>query len=232
MAKKEEVSSMFNRIAPKYDFLNKILSLRIDRLWRRRLCKIAKTLPHTNILDIATGTGDLAIALQKRLTNAQSLVGIDISEGMLKIAEEKIKQKKLEEKIKLMVGDSEQIPFADEHFELVTVAFGVRNFEHLELGLNDIRRVLKPGGHALILEFSQPKNRFINALYRFYSFKILPKIGRLFSKDKQAYNYLPETAAAFPSGEKFLEILKNAGFQNAKQVPLTCGIASIYYAQK
>lgn len=221
---------MFDSIAPKYDFLNHFLSLGIDRSWRKKAINKLRPYSPKKILDIATGTGDLAIAALK--LNPDEIVGIDISEKMLEQGKLKIRKKGLEKKIKLQSGDSEAIPFPDEVFDGLTVAFGVRNFEHLSLGLSEMYRVLKQGGACVILEFSRPVSFPFKQIYTFYFFKILPFIGKLVSKDSYAYTYLPDSVDEFPDGEKFLGILETIGFSNLSLKRLSFGIATIYSGVK
>lgn len=228
--KKEQVASMFNNIASKYDFLNHFLSLGIDKLWRKRLVKEVGKHKPLRILDVATGTGDLAIALSK--LKPQSIVGIDISIKMVEVGQEKIKNRKLDDVIFLQQGDSETINFDSNTFDFTTVAFGVRNFENPSLGLREMHRVLKPGGGVAVLEFAMPAKFPIKQLYKFYFFRILPFIGQLFSKDKSAYTYLPESVEAFPSGADFLALLQECGFKKTRIMPLTFGVANIYFGEK
>lgn len=229
-SKKEQVATMFNNIAPKYDFLNQLLSMGIHKGWRRKAVNLLKEVKPKNILDIATGTGDFAIEAMK--LNPDKVVGVDISEGMLKIGVEKINKLGLQNKIELKFGDSENLPFADNSFDAITVGFGVRNFENLEKGINDIYRVLNKNGMIAILEFSKPQAFPIKQIYHFYFRYITPAIGKLFSKDSSAYTYLPESVKAFPAGEDFLNVLKKAGFKETKAIPVTFGVASIYIAKK
>lgn len=228
--KKQQVAEMFDNIAPKYDFLNHFLSFGIDKIWRRKAIRIVKSYAPNHILDVASGTGDFAIASLK--TGAKKIVGVDISNEMLAVGREKILRMKLQDRITLQYGDSELLDFPNHAFDAVTVAFGVRNFEHLSKGIEEIFRVLKPGGVACILEFSKPTRFPVKQLYRFYSFYILPFFGRLFSKDKSAYSYLPESVAQFPDGEAFLAVLKKAGFVQTRQHRLTFGVATIYIGLK
>lgn len=228
--KKEQIAGMFNNIAHRYDFLNHFLSLGIDKLWRRKVMRLLKPHQPKMILDVATGTGDLAIAALK--LNPVKIIGVDISTGMLNIGKEKIERMGFSDKIELQVGDSENLPFSDQQFDAVMVAFGVRNFENLEKGLAEMFRVLKPGGTCLVLEFSKPEYFPVKQLYQFYFNHILPGIGRIFSKDDSAYSYLPESVNEFPSGEAFLKIVKNLGFKNTRQHKVSLGIASIYYLEK
>jgi demethylmenaquinone methyltransferase / 2-methoxy-6-polyprenyl-1,4-benzoquinol methylase len=229
-SKKNQVASMFNNIAWRYDFLNHFLSFGIDNYWRRRTINELKKYHPKVILDVATGTGDLAIAALQ--LNPEKVYGIDISTDMLNIGKKKIKQKKLNHVIELLESDSENLFFESNKFDAITVSFGVRNFENLEKGLAEIYRVLKPGGMAAVLEFSKPKNKIVYSLYQFYSTKICPHIGKVISKDEAAYNYLHESVEAFPSGNAFVKILQQAGFSKVEQKPLTFGIVSIYLAKK
>lgn len=224
--KKAVVESMFDSIAWRYDFLNHFLSLNIDRLWRKRAIRIiSKTHRNPVILDVATGTGDLAIAALK--LNPPKITGIDISKNMLEIGREKIRKKGLSSKIELIQADSENIPF-DEIFDVAMVAFGVRNFANPLKGLTEMRRVLKTGGMIMVLEFSKPSRFPFRPVYNFYFKNILPFFGKLFSKDKAAYNYLPDSVMKFPDNEAFLNLLAQAGFSETKQIKLTGGVASIY----
>jgi len=221
---------MFDNIAGNYDFLNHFLSMGIDIYWRKRLVKrLIKQAP-ANILDVATGTGDLAIAMLK--ANPNKIVGIDISNGMLEVGRKKITEKGVENKITLQQADSENLPFEDNSFDAVSVSFGARNFENLEKGLSEMCRVLRPGGKLYILEFSQPTAFPFKQLYQFYFKYILPLVGKIVSKDNAAYTYLPESVGAFPYGKKLNNIIENCGYTNAKDYPLTMGIASIYIAEK
>lgn len=228
--KKEQVATMFNNISKKYDFLNHFLSLGIDILWRKKAIKLLKELQPKIILDIATGTGDFAI--EALSLNPTKIIGIDISEGMLAVGKEKIKSKGLDNIIELQLGDSENLSFDDNYFDAYTVGFGVRNFEHLEKGLAEMLRVLKPNGRAVILEFSKPKAFPVKQLYNFYFNHILPTIGNLISKDNAAYTYLPESVNAFPEGDEFVNILNKVGYKNVQVIPLMFGISSIYTATK
>ena len=230
LGKKEQVTKMFDTISGDYDGLNRVISFGIDVKWRKRVVKmVSKTNPKA-ILDIATGTGDLAIALAK--TNAEKITGLDISSGMLDIGKQKIKKKGLETKITMTLGDSENMPFEDNTFDAITVAFGIRNFETLEIGLKEILRVLKPNGTFVILETSMPtKSPYIQG-YKFYTKNILPLIGKVFSKDKSAYKYLCESASIFPYGEALNNILREIGFINVKDFPQTFGVATIYTSSK
>jgi demethylmenaquinone methyltransferase/2-methoxy-6-polyprenyl-1,4-benzoquinol methylase len=230
LSKKEQVAKMFDTISGNYDNLNRVISFGIDVKWRKKVLQmVARTNP-VNILDIATGTGDLAILMAQ--TKAQKIIGLDISAGMLEIGTKKIEEKKLSQTIEMVLGDSENMPFEDHFFDAVTVAFGVRNFEHLEKGLSEILRVLKPGGIFVILETSVPDKTPYRQGYNFYSKNILPLIGKLFSKDDVAYGYLSESAASFPYGEALNNILRKTGFINVEALPQTFGVATIYSASK
>jgi len=228
--KKEQVADMFNNISPRYDFLNHTLSLGIDILWRKKAVRMLKPFAPKTILDIATGTGDFAVESVK--LKPDSIVGVDISEGMLEVGKQKMVKKGLDGLIKLEVGDSENLRFEDNKFDAVTVAFGVRNFENLKKGLSEMFRVTNTNGHVMIIEFSKPAKFPVKQLYNFYFNAILPKIGKLVSKDNAAYQYLPESVAAFPDGQAFLYILNEVGYKDAKCIPLTFGISSIYWARK
>ncbi len=228
--KKQQVEQMFDNIAPKYDFLNHFLSLGIDKLWRKKAIRILSGYKTDFLLDVASGTGDFAIAAAK--LKPSKIIGFDISEQMLNVGRGKVQRLGLDHIIEFQKGDSEAMPFDDAHFDAITVAFGVRNFENLENGLKEFVRVLKNDGVAVILEFSKPKYFPMKQLYLFYFFGILPLIGRLVSKDSSAYSYLPESVMAFPDDQKFLTILRNVGFSKATQKRLSFGIATIYIAQK
>ncbi len=227
---REKIEAMFNDIAPKYDFLNHFLSLSIDKRWRKKILKTLLPYKKENILDLSTGTGDVAILLASRCDS--KITGADISEKMLEIAQQKINRKNLSEKISLFHADAENLPFNDNSFDVCTVSFGVRNFEHLEKGLSEIYRVLKKDGLLVILEFSTPKYKIVKKLYSLYSKVFLPIGGRLISKHKTAYTYLPESAREFPSGNAFLKKLEEQQFRNPDAKPLTFGIASLYTGRK
>ncbi|MFV0530963.1 MAG: bifunctional demethylmenaquinone methyltransferase/2-methoxy-6-polyprenyl-1,4-benzoquinol methylase UbiE [Flavobacteriales bacterium] len=229
-SKKEQVAEMFDNISPKYDFLNHFLSMGIDIQWRKKVVRHIKTLKASNILDIATGTGDLAIMIAEN-TSAK-ITGLDLSAGMLEVGRKKVAEKGLNKQIEMIQGDSENLPFEENTFDVVTVSFGVRNFENLEEGLTEIQRVLKPEGTFIILEFSQPEKFPMKQLYGFYSKNILPNIGRIFSKDNAAYTYLPESVEAFPYGKKMVEIIKKCGFKSVTNKSLTFGISTIYTSVK
>ena len=225
------IAAMFDRISPKYDRLNHLLSLNIDKVWRRKTAKaLAKQHP-TSILDLATGTADLAIAIAKHNPQAH-IIGMDISEKMLDIGKEKVKKLGFENQIDLRLGDAASLPFDDNSFDAVTVAFGVRNFENRDKGLSEIQRVLKPNGQAFILEFSMPEKFPMKQLYRFYFKHILPTIGRHVSKDPSAYTYLPQSVEAFPKPDDFLRILGDNGLKNGSARRFSFGIATLYTACK
>jgi demethylmenaquinone methyltransferase/2-methoxy-6-polyprenyl-1,4-benzoquinol methylase len=228
--KKEQVTKMFDTISNEYDGLNRVISFGIDVKWRNKVVTLVGETQPKSILDIATGTGDLAINLVK--TNAEKIVGLDISEGMLNVGRKKITKKNLDQTITMMVGDSENLPFVDDTFDAITVAFGIRNFENLEKGLSEILRVLKPNGIFVILETSVPVKTPFKQGYKFYTKYVLPKIGKLFSKDQMAYSYLSESASVFPHGEVLNNILRKIGFINVNNKPQTFGVASIYSASK
>jgi demethylmenaquinone methyltransferase/2-methoxy-6-polyprenyl-1,4-benzoquinol methylase len=230
LGKKEQVTKMFDTISGEYDGLNRVISFGIDIKWRKKVVEIVKATNPETVLDIATGTGDLAINLAE--TSATKIIGLDISSGMLEVGKTKIATKNLDNKIEMIIGDSENLPFKDNSFDAITVAFGVRNFETLEKGLKDILRVLKPSGTFVILETSVPKKFPFKQGYNFHSKIILPTVGKLFSKDKTAYSYLSESAQAFPYGEALNNILRNIGFINVKDLPQTFGVATIYIASK
>jgi len=229
--KKQQVADMFNNISKTYDFLNHFLSLGIDVIWRKKAINELKKDQPQLILDVATGTGDFAFEALSIL-NPKKIIGVDISQGMLDIAQQKITKRGLGDKFEVKLGDSEKLPFEANAFDAVTVAYGVRNFENLELGLADIQRVLKPAGKAVILEFSKPKVFPVKQLYKFYFNYITPGIGKLFSKDARAYTYLPESVAAFPDGKAFTALMDKVGFKNTKCRPLAFGICSIYTGVK
>ncbi len=229
--KKEQVEKMFDNISHKYDFLNHLLSMGIDRGWRKKIIRYLAEYRPEKILDIATGTGDLAILEAMKLQPAE-VVGFDLSQGMLDIAAEKVRKKGLDKIIRLQKGDAENMPFDDNRFDAITVAFGVRNFENLEKGLREMSRVLRPGGITAILEFSQPEKTPFKQLYWFYSKNILPFLGKVISGDASAYTYLPESITVFPYGNAMMQILRETGFEPLRFEPVTFGIATIYLATK
>ncbi|KAF2334384.1 bifunctional demethylmenaquinone methyltransferase/2-methoxy-6-polyprenyl-1,4-benzoquinol methylase UbiE [Flavobacterium daemonense] len=230
LGKKEQVAQMFDNISGNYDNLNRVISFGIDVKWRKKVLKIVSDTKPKIILDIATGTGDLAILMAQ--TNAEKIIGLDISAGMLEVGKKKVEEKKLSNTIDLVLGDSENIPFEDNYFDAITVGFGVRNFENLEKGFAEILRVLKPNGVFVILETSVPDKTPYKQGYKFYSKNILPIIGKLFSKDNSAYGYLSESAAVFPYGEALNNILRKIGFIDVVAMPQTFGVATIYSASK
>ena len=230
LGKKEQVTEMFDNVSSNYDFLNRVLTFGIDISWRKNVVALVKEGKAEKVLDIATGTGDLAIMMAK--ADIDDVTGLDISPGMLNIGIQKVKDEGLKAKVDMVIGDSEQLPFDEGTFDAVTVAFGVRNFENLELGLQEILRVLKPNGSLTVLETSQPTSFPVKQGFQFYSKYVIPTVGKLFSKDKSAYDYLPESAAAFPYGEKFNNILIKTGFNSSKVYPQTLGVATIYHAIK
>ncbi|WP_347217053.1 bifunctional demethylmenaquinone methyltransferase/2-methoxy-6-polyprenyl-1,4-benzoquinol methylase UbiE [Chryseobacterium sp.] len=227
--KKSQVEDMFDNIAPKYDLLNRVLSMKIDILWRNKLVKWMKNDNPQEVLDVATGTGDLAITIEKG--TGSKVVGLDLSQQMLNVGVIKIKKLKLDGKISMQKGDAENLPFEDNRFDAVSVAFGVRNFENLPKGLAELRRVVKDNKSVYILEFSKVEG-FMGPLYMFYFKNILPAIGKLVSKDNRAYTYLPDSVNAFPFGEKMKQILLDTGFKKVEYKKLSLGIATIYKATK
>ena len=226
-AKKDQAAGMFNNISKTYDFLNHFLSLGIDIIWRKKAINMLKVDKPEKVLDVATGTGDFAFEAI-RILKPEKVVGVDISRGMLDIAEEKIRKRNLQQQFEVRMGDSEKLLFEDNSFDAVTSAFGVRNFENLEKGLAEMLRVLRPGGRIVILEFSKPKVFPVKQLYHFYFKYITPFIGRVFSKDSSAYTYLPESVAVFPEGQDFTALMRKVGYQDTKNRILTFGICSIY----
>ena len=230
LGKKEQVAQMFDTISGNYDNLNRVISFGIDIKWRKKVLQIVSKSNPKVILDIATGTGDLAILMSQ--TNAEKIIGLDISAGMLEVGVKKIAAKNLSNTIEMILADSENMPFEDNYFDAITVAFGVRNFENLEKGLAEILRVLKPNGVFVILETSVPDKTPYKQGYSFYTKNILPLIGKVFSKDDVAYGYLSESAAAFPYGEALNNILRKIGFIDVIALPQTFGVATIYSASK
>jgi demethylmenaquinone methyltransferase/2-methoxy-6-polyprenyl-1,4-benzoquinol methylase len=230
LSKKAQVAEMFNSIAGRYDFLNHFLSMGIDRSWRRKAISEAGKVSPKHILDVATGTGDLAIAALK--LNPDTVTGVDIAHQMLEIGKNKLHKLRLQDKITLQYGDSEQLPFSDNSFDAITCAYGVRNFGDLQAGLKEMHRVLRTGGRVVVLEFSQPKTFLVKQLYKFYFRYILPLLGKIVSRHSNAYTYLPQSVMAFPEGSRFCSILEDCGFKNAKARPLTFGITTLYIAEK
>jgi demethylmenaquinone methyltransferase/2-methoxy-6-polyprenyl-1,4-benzoquinol methylase len=230
LAKKQQVAEMFDDIAPRYDFLNRFLSARIDVGWRKKALKELKQQQPKTLLDVATGTADMAI-MASSIVKPKKITGIDISEGMLEVGRKKIAKLGLND-IELLKGDSETINFDDNSFDAVTVAFGVRNFENLEKGLSEIKRVLKPGGKLVILEFSKPKTPGVKSMYNLYMNIVTPGVGKLVSKNRNAYQYLHNSIKKFPEGKNFTSILDNLGYRNTYCKPLSLGICSIYCGEK
>ena len=230
LGKKEQVTKMFDNISKDYDGLNRVISFGIDVNWRKKVVKIVKESNPESILDIATGTGDLAIQFAE--TKASKIVGLDISNGMLEIGKSKVKKRGLQDRIELVLGDSENMTYQDNSFDAITVAFGVRNFENLQKGLKEIYRVLKPNGIFVILETSVPTKTPYKQGYKTYTKYILPLIGKVFSKDRSAYKYLSESASVFPYGEALNNILREIGFNSVEDFPQTFGVATIYRATK
>ncbi len=229
-SKKEQIEMMFDNVAPRYDLLNRIISLGIDKHWRRKAIDILAPLEPQRILDVATGTGDFALATLS--LEPKEIVGVDISTQMLAVAREKINKKKVGDIVKLKVGDAENLPFEDNSFDAITVAFGVRNFENLDKGLKELNRVLRKDGKLVVLELTRPGKFPMKQLYDFYAMRILPLIGRLISKDQNAYSYLPESIRAFPEGQAFIQHLEQCSFQATEWMPLTFGACSIYTGTK
>lgn len=231
LTKKQQVASMFDKIAFRYDFLNRFLSAGIDVSWRKKALKQLAGLQPKRLLDVATGTGDVAILASKML-RPDHITGVDISEGMLEFGRRKIDKLGLQQKITLAKGDSEKLDFADASFDAITVAFGVRNFENLEQGLREMRRVLRPGGKVVVLEFSKPKQPLFKIFYNLYMNFIAPGVGKMISKDKDAYQYLNDSVQRFPEGDQFLKILQSCGYKDTYRKPVTMGIATIYCGSK
>ena len=229
-SKKEEVAQMFDNISAKYDFLNHFLSLGIDKIWRKKAVNMLREINPTKILDIATGTGDFAI--QSLTLHPEEVIGVDISEGMLEKGREKMVKRKIDHIISMRSGDSEDLPFEDNYFDALTVGFGVRNFQNLEIGLAEMLRVVRPGGKLIILEFSKPKRFPVKQYYAFHSKYIIPFFGKTISKDASAYSYLPESVAAFPEGKDIEDILVKLGYKNVGAKLVAGGIATIYFGTK
>ena len=230
LGKKQQVTHMFDTISEKYDRLNRVITLGIDLRWRKKVIQLTMENNPQRVLDVATGTGDLAIALAEK--GQAQITGLDISPGMLEVGKQKVQDKQLGKQIDMIIGDSEEIPFEDNTFDAVTVAFGVRNFEELEAGLKEIQRVLKPGGKLVILETSVPSKAFFRTGYRLYCKNYLPLVARFMSRDERAYSYLTESAEQFPHGEAFNNILAKSGFIDIENIPQTFGAATIYTASK
>ena len=222
---------MFNNIAPTYDRLNHIFSLSIDRLWRSRVVRMVRRMKPQRIMDLATGTGDLAIKMAKRIPKAH-IMGVDLSENMLAVAADKVRRKGLDDHIALYQGEAERLDVGDGVLDVVTIAFGVRNFGDIDGSLREIARALQGGGHLVILEFSTPRNPLVRHLYRLYSNHVMKPVGGIVSKDRKAYDYLPDSIEEFPDPERFLDIMRHAGFEQCRRKSLSMGIAQIYIAQK
>ena len=231
LSKKEEVRAMFDNIAPAYDRLNHTLSLSVDRIWRRRVVRIVGRLHPRRVLDMATGTGDLAVMMARSIPEAH-IKGVDLSEGMLDVARRKVTARGLDGRVVLDAGDAEHLHVADASVDVATVAFGVRNFGDLDAGLREMARTIKPGGKVVVLEFSRPRNRLFRALYEFYTYKILPRIGGMVSKDKRAYEYLPASVGEFPAPKEFMAMMERAGFRECRARSQSFGIAQIYTGQR
>lgn len=230
-SKKSQVRTMFDRIAPRYDLLNHTLSFQIDRLWRRRAVRILRRRNPEHVLDLATGTGDLAVALARGIPGVR-VTGVDLSEGMLDVARRKVAACGLGGRIELLQGDAEHLALADASVDAATVAFGVRNFGDLEAGLGELARTIRPGGAVVILEFSRPRNPLFRAVYEFYSGRILPRIGGAVSRDRRAYEYLPASVGAFPAPEDFMRLMERVGFRNCCARSQSFGIAQIYVGER
>jgi demethylmenaquinone methyltransferase/2-methoxy-6-polyprenyl-1,4-benzoquinol methylase len=231
LTKKQQVAQMFDSIAFRYDFLNRFLSAGIDVSWRKKAIKQLQTLQPQHILDVATGTGDVAIMAYHQL-HPQKITGIDISDGMLEHGRKKIEKLGLQQHIELLNGDSETINFPDNTFDAITVAFGVRNFENLDKGLNDMLRVLKPGGKLVVLEFSKPKTKGFKSFYNLYTNIVAPGLGKMFAQNKDAYQYLNDSIQKFPERESFIDVLKKQGYRDTYFKPLSLGICCIYCGSK
>lgn len=229
-SKKEQVETMFNNIAPRYDFINSLLSLGIHKGWRKKCVQLLQAHSPKVILDVATGTADFAIACAP--LKPEKIIGIDISEGMMQLGREKLKKLKLDSLITLQQGNAETLDFADNTFDAIVVGFGVRNFQNLELGLKNLYRILKPGGQLVVLEFSYPRHRLVKFSYDFYFSKVTPFVGGLFSKDTRAYTYLNESVKAFPNNENFTVLMDKVQFKQTQFISLSAGIAAIYSGQK
>ncbi len=225
------IEEMFDKVSGRYDFLNRVLSLGIDRSWRKKLVGMMEVGKNSSLLDVACGSGDILVMAAEKYNDMQ-IGGLDLSGNMLKLADEKVKKKNLPNKVDFYQAAAENLPFSDESFDVTTCGFGVRNFGDLNKGLSEMKRVLKPGGQCLILEFSKPTRFPFAQIYHSYFKYVLPMIGKLISADKGAYKYLFESAVAFPSGEDFCQILKETGFREVKFRPLTFGICCIYSARK
>lgn len=230
-SKSEQVREMFDSIAPAYDFMNRAMTFGIDKLWRAKAVKMIRNHSPRQILDIATGTGDLAIKLSRELPEVK-ITGVDLSEGMIEIGRKKVAEAGLDERVEMMTGDCLSLPMADDSYDCVTVAYGVRNFERLLQGYREMLRVLRPGGMLCVIELSTPTSAIVKPLYKIYTRYIIPAVGRMVSKDVRAYSYLPESIAAVPQGDDMLAIMREAGFTDTRHRPLTFGTCTIYTASK
>ena len=229
--KSEQVREMFDAIAPAYDFMNRAMTFGIDRLWRRRAVRLMRDVDHAKVLDIATGTGDLAILMADRLDGAD-ITGVDLSEGMIEVGRRKVAERGLSERIHFAAADCLSLPFADNSFDCITCAYGVRNFENLAAGYKEMERVLRPGGLLVIVELSTPPSPLVRPFYNLYTRHLIPTVGRLVSKDTRAYSYLPESIAAVPQREEMCGIMRGAGLTDCRYIPLTFGTCTIYTAKK
>lgn len=229
--KSEQVREMFDAIAPAYDFMNRAMTFGIDRLWRRRAVRLMRDVDHEKVLDIATGTGDLAILMADILDGAD-ITGVDLSEGMIEVGRRKVAERGLSERIRFAAADCLNLPFADDSFDCITCAYGVRNFENLAAGYAEMERVLRPGGLLVIVELSTPPSPLVRPLYNLYTRHLIPAVGRMVSKDTRAYSYLPESIAAVPQREEMCEIMRGAGLTDCRYIPLTFGTCTIYTAKK
>ena len=229
--KSEQVREMFDAIAPAYDFMNRAMTFGIDRLWRRKAVRLMRDVPHKDVLDIATGTGDLAILMADRLSGSH-VTGVDLSEGMIEVGRRKVADHGLAGRVTLTTGDCLALPFADDSFDCITCAYGVRNFEDLEAGYLEMCRVLRPGGLLVVLELSTPPSALVRPFYNLYTRSIIPAVGRMVSKDTRAYSYLPESIAAVPQREEMCGVMRRAGLADCRYIPLTFGTCTIYTATK
>lgn len=228
--KSEQVREMFDAIAPAYDFMNRAMTFGIDRLWRRRAVRLMRDIPHGDVLDIATGTGDLAILMAERLDGSH-VTGVDLSEGMIEIGRRKVAERGLDGRISLTTGDCLALPFPDNSFDCITCAYGVRNFENLAAGYKEMERVLRPGGLLVVLELSTPPSPVVKPFYTLYTRFLIPTVGRMVSKDTRAYSYLPESIAAVPQREEMCRVMRDAGLTDCRYIPLTFGTCTIYTAK-
>ncbi len=228
--KSEQVREMFDAIAPAYDFMNRAMTFGIDRLWRRRAVRLMRDIPHGYVLDIATGTGDLAILMAERLDGSH-VTGVDLSEGMIEIGRRKVAERGLDGRISLTTGDCLALPFPDNTFDCITCAYGVRNFENLAAGYKEMERVLRPGGLLVVLELSTPPSPVVKPFYNLYTRFLIPTVGRMVSKDTRAYSYLPESIAAVPQREEMCRVMRDAGLTDCRYFPLTFGTCTIYTAK-